>query len=235
MVPTPKATPRPTKDRTPSKATPGPPDPLPNLTPEPASIDVLRRRVQRPIDRILKRLPLTNIAFTAPTSLRLDETTVVELRMSDQESITELKAELRDVGMLEGAQVRASNRMEATLTGIDFKIQQVTPTQQPVGAITEWQWQVQPTATGKRHLDLTLTALVAIEGEQTRYAVRTFERTLEVRATPVTQGTKAKRFFESNWQWLWTALIIPLVAWYGRRRATRRSAEETNEHTKAKV
>jgi hypothetical protein len=85
-------------------------------------------------------------------------------------------------------------------------------------------------------LELTLTALVAIDGEQTRYAVRTFERTMEVTAVPVARGMKVKRFFESNWQWLATTLLIPLAAWGYRRRASAHAVDEARpQRPKAKV
>ena len=106
----------------------------------------LTARLKRPIDQILAELPFTNIAFAAPTRLRLDQTAVVTLRTSDEQSIEELQSQLRNVGRREGARIRASDVMEATLTGIDFEIRQITPKQQPVGAaVTEWKWQVRPT------------------------------------------------------------------------------------------
>jgi hypothetical protein len=49
--------------------------------------------------------------------------------------------------------------------------------------------------------------------------VKTFERTLEV---DVTLRERLQTFVEGNWQWLWTALFVPLGALLLQRRRQRR-------------
>src|SRR5262245_25706855 len=115
--------------------------------------------------------------------------------------------------------------MEANLRGLDVRSKHVTPAAQPVGeGVTEWRWEVEPTATGQRQLHLTLTALFYIpdkgsgSGHRTRYAVRTFERTLNVKGVPVALHTRVGDFVSGNWQWLVMAHASPLVAWGAHRR-----------------
>ena len=173
------------------------------------------------INDALQDLELVNIAFNAPQTMHLNEPVVIQLLLSGGETVEQLQEELTALGEQEGEQIRASNTMEAQLTGPDFDISPVTPAAQLVSkeAVTEWQWEVEPTKTGQRRLHLTLSALIDLGGKDRTYTVRTFERTLVVK---VTFGERLQTFVGDNWQWLWTALLIPLVGlglrWRQRRK-----------------
>jgi hypothetical protein len=69
-------------------------------------------------DQAVAQLPLANIAFTAPQTLQLGDTTQVQLVLSARESIRQLKKRLSEIGVKHGARIRASNRMEAHLAGL---------------------------------------------------------------------------------------------------------------------
>jgi hypothetical protein len=107
--------------------------------------------------------------------------------------------------------------MEARLTGVGFRIEAVTPEVQAVTRRqnTEWRWEVEPTGTGTRRLHLTLSALIDVEGTESPRTVRTFSQTLEVRVTLL---RRLSGFVGENWQWLWTALLIPVGGWMLRKR-----------------
>ena len=172
---------------------------------------------ERAIDAILGDLDLANVAFNAPAELRLHEPAVIQLLLSGKRPIEELKDELTALGEREGAQIRASDSMEATLTGAGFAIEPVTPSVQLVSdeAVTEWKWEVEPMRAGVRRLHLTLSALIDVAGRERPYTVRTFERTLAVR---VSLGDRVAGFVGDNWQWLWTTLLIPVGGWALQRR-----------------
>lgn len=78
--------------------------------------------------------------------------------------------------------------------------------------------------TGVLHLHLTLTAILTTNGESRELEIRTFEKTLTIR---VTWPTRVKDFVQGNWNWLWTAIVVPLGAWTIRwqRQARRKAAE----------
>ena len=174
---------------------------------------------------VRERLHRANVAFNAPKTVRLNETKVIELVLSDDESVRALKRRLEAQGRHVGAQIRASAVMEATLTGTAFKIEDITPTQQATTArVTRWKWEIEPTKTGKRLLHLTVTALVAVNGTDRRQAVRTFERILEVESVPVSTPAKVAGWFGDNWQWIFTTMLIPVGAWMIRRRPRRTTA-----------
>ena len=166
---------------------------------------------------MLAGLPLANVAFNAPETLRVHETAVIQLLLSGEQPIEQLQDQLTELGEKEGEQIKVSDRMEAQLSGLGFTIAAITPAVQPVSGqgVTEWRWEIEPTRVGTRRLHLTLSALIDVKGRESTYAIRTFERSLDVR---VTWSERLSGFFSDNWQWLWTALLIPLVGWALSRR-----------------
>jgi hypothetical protein len=176
--------------------------------------------LQDPIDRILANLQLANIAFNAPTTLRLGDSTEIQLLLSAREPIRKLQDRISELGKKEGAQIRVSKRMEARLSGLNFKIQAIAPEIQAVGEqeVTEWKWEIEATKTGTQRVHLTLSAFIDVEGQQTSHAIRTFEQTLEIH---VTWYDRTSGFIAENWQWLWTAILVPIGGWILHKRRTR--------------
>lgn len=192
---------------------PPPPSPVPPPPPPPApppgAVD--------PVDREISRLPWANVAFHVPETMTLRKASEVRLVMSAQRSIKQLKKKVTELGNVDGARIKYSPRMEARLTGTGFEIEAVTPEIQAVGGqkITEWRWEVTPTETGDQRLHLTLSAIIVVGDSDTPYSVRTFDRSLDV---SVGWTTRISGFFEDNWQWLWAAILVPLVTWWLSRR-----------------
>ena len=168
------------------------------------------------VDRILASMDWANIAFNSPQKINLVETAQIQLLLSLQKPMDELRAAITAAGAREGARVRVSNRMEARLSGTNFQIIAITTEEQAVGSMdtVEWKWEIKPTASGRHSLHLTLTALFSVDGAATRRAVRTFDRTIEVE---VTAGQWASEFLGKNWQWLWAALLLPMAGWLWKR------------------
>jgi hypothetical protein len=177
------------------------------------------------IEQIQQHFVPARIAFNMPTSLRRGETIQIELLLSLHESIDELIEKLKRrsvaIGEKEGADIRVSHRMEARLTGPGFTITAITPEQQLVGVLeaTEWKWNVKAVTSGQQLLHLTLAAIFFLENSQTTLAVRTFDKHIDV---TVSWYKPVSSFIGDNWQWLWTALLVPVVgwlwAWYFRRK-----------------
>lgn len=162
------------------------------------------------VDQVLGSLEKANIAFNVPEKLNLKQTAQIELLLSMRESAETLRNAIEAEGAREGATIKVSKRMEASLTGADFQITEITPKEQAVGSIetVNWKWDVKPTSLGQHPLHLTLTALVSIDGATTRRAIRTFDKTIKVNVT-ATQW--AEDFVAKNWQWLWAAIVLPLA------------------------
>jgi hypothetical protein len=203
----------------PSRATPPPPvavAPLP-APPPPKAVDPGAKHAApstqiATVDRILESLEWGNIAFNAPQSMNLKESAQIQLLLSLEESIEDLRKTLTQAGEKEGARIRVSDRMEARLTGPNFQIAAITPEEQAITSkgVTEWKWEVKPASGGRHHLHLTLTALFDVDGNSTRRAIRTFDKTIEVE---VTWSDQTSQFVANNWQWLWAAILVPLIGW----------------------
>jgi hypothetical protein len=193
-------------------------------------IGTLPRETGSAVDKALAALEPANIAFNTPTELQLDEQEAVQLLVSREQAIEELKEQIEAAGRKEGAQIKVSDVMVATLTGLDFDIQRTSDARQPVASTgaTMWSWSVEPTESGTRSLHLTLSALIDIDGTEETYTVKTFDRTWTV---VVPWPDRVTGFAGENWQWLWTAILLPLGALVWRRlRMRQRGGERPVAH-----
>ena len=185
-----------------------PPPPIGSPPPPPSGL----RSTLGLIDRELAKLELANIAFNAPRTLRLAETADIQLLLSPVETRAQLQDRLTAVGDRVGARIRVTNTMEARLTGSGFEIEAITPETQAVArnSVTEWRWEIEPTRTGTRRLHLTLSAIIDVDGASVPRTIRVFDQTLTIH---VTWFDRLSGFVGDNWQWLWTAIVVPLALW----------------------
>jgi hypothetical protein len=169
------------------------------------------------VDRILKGLKSGNFAFNVPTTMNLRDTALIQVLLSLETSIDDLKQKIEAAGEKQGARIQVSNRMEARLSGSNFDITAVTPETQAVSQtqITEWKWEVKPRSTGHQQLHLTLSVLLDIDGTSTPKPFDAFDKVIDVE---VTWNQQARSFLEKNWQWLWAAVLVPIAGWLWRRK-----------------
>jgi hypothetical protein len=177
------------------------------------------------IDDALAALEPANIAFNTPSELRLDGQKAVQLLVSREQTIEDLQEQIEAAGATEGHEIKVSDVMIASLTGLDFDIQRTSDARQPVAStgVTMWGWSIEPTEPGTRSLHLTLSALIHVDGKEETYTVKTFDRTWTV---VVPWPDRVTGFAGENWQWLWTAILLPLVAFVWRRLRTRQRGGE---------
>ena len=173
-----------------------------------------------PIDRILDRLAYGNVAFNAPEAINIQETAIIQLALSVDLTLDELKRKIEAAGVKQGWRIRISDRMEARLTGPSFAITAITPEVQAVSHsdLTEWKWEVKPSRSGRHNLHLTLSALLDVNGQSTPRSIRTFGKTIEVE---VTWYQEVSSFVGTNWQWLWAAILVPIAGglWAQKKRS----------------
>lgn len=166
------------------------------------------------IDKIIQGLPLANIVFNIPDTMRTSQTQSIQLFLSGSAMTEELQKQITASGSLISGQVQISNLLDARLTGVNFQIEAVTPEQQAVGTtrISHWEWRVTPTRRGAQQLELTINAILRIDGVDREVSIKTFDRTINVN---VDWPGWVSTFIAANWQWLWTAIFVPiaLMAW----------------------
>jgi len=173
------------------------------------------------IDKILRALPVGNIAFSHPREMLAGESRDVDLLLSVTEAANELKTRLHGEAR-DTAQLKVSTRMRAELKSDKFTITSLSPEEQLVGASdsTEWRWEIKAATAGDHSLHLGLSAIVTVDGQEKPKSIRTFDRVIKVRANG---ADRISNFLAKSWQWLAALLVIPLVglwAWYRRRRTT---------------
>lgn len=194
-----------------------------------------REKVRDAAQQAENTLETSNIAYSTPEAIQLDDTVVVQLKLSPSFSIDELEEKITEPGKKEGASIPFSRRVEAHLTGSDefFKITALgteLPREVKPGRVCEWSWAVTPTQSGTQRLFLTIDAVVAIDGKDAASYVKIFSRTIKVR---VTLGQRVASFVGNNWQWLWTVGLVPLGGWLLSRVRRKRHGQNEEERTKA--
>ena len=180
------------------------------------------------MDEAARGLDWGNIAFDAPSTMRFGQVQTVELVLSPSLSAPALQSQLNEQVGAESAQVQISNRMEAKLTGIGFTIEALSPDLQAVTTqqVTRWQWEVTPTGRGQKKLHLSLSAHIAAAGSDAPLVVRTFDRDIDVN---VTVGQRVTSFLQTNWTWLWVAIVVPVTGYVWSRWKKRRALIEASK------
>ena len=162
------------------------------------------------VDRKLAALPLGNIAFNTPETVPLGDTATIELLVSMKEAEEQLRQHVHGIGGVETAHVQLSDQMEAKVTGLGFRIEPITPERQAVSHTqeTKWRWQIEPTKSDTLELNLTLSALIKIDGEPSARAIRTFEKTIVVK---VPFGQRVVTAMSNNVELLTSVVLIPVA------------------------
>jgi hypothetical protein len=158
------------------------------------------------------------IAFNAPDQMKVSDPEQVTVRIAP-------KGEGAGItGGLSGQTTTSSQEhitptMAARLDGLGFEITALTPETQLVagGGFTEWRWSVTPTSAGDHNLNVSIIAKL----EQYERVVGTETHPIHVEADPM---GAVEGFFGNNWQWLASAIVIPLIALLWRSRAKNASA-----------
>lgn len=188
---------------------------LPLQQPAPAA----RRPALASIDEAIEAMEWGNIVFNVPERIRLGQAQTIQLLLSPTQTAQQLRQQIRldTSDNLRDTTIRVSTVMHADLQGGAFNILSITPEVQAISRKepTEWRWEVWGTAPGpQQSLHLTLYAIFEINGREMPRSIQTFEEVIEI---DVTLSQQISQFVGNNWQWLWTALVIPLVGWMRER------------------
>ncbi|MGF6936968.1 hypothetical protein OKW41_006130 [Paraburkholderia sp. UCT70] len=175
------------------------------------------------LDALIARMASANIAFNAPSPINVEETADIELRLDLHKSPSELAAEISSEGTKQSAAIKVSDTMMAHLSGDGFTITPNTPETQGISGTeaTVWSWQIRPKSAGKQKLALTLDAMLVVNGGTMPRAVRTFSTNIEVTVSPL---QRVQKFAADYWQWVWTAVLVPIGVWIVKRRKSKPAA-----------
>lgn len=170
------------------------------------------------VEAIVNNLEWGNIAFDTPKKMKFEEPKIIKLLLSPTKSVQELQSSLKSYEQIESARIQISNKMQANLSGLGFKIEVLEPQEQAVsiGKTTQWRWQVTPTedGDGDQNLYLTLSAIIDVSNQKSSYVIQTFDKVIKVE---VSVSQRISTFVAGNWQWLWASILVPLSAFIWKR------------------
>jgi hypothetical protein len=194
----------------PVTATPGPTAaPLPTSAPVPGTPSP-GQDLSLLIKQELDKMPVGQMLFNPPAEMEQGRAERIELRLTQNLS-EDISQGLKGSGQPEIQPLKIGTFMRARLTGDDFEIKALNDEEQVVSgdSFTQWAWDVTPLDSGKRTLHLAVTIRIKVGGlgeEHKDYPV--IDRDVNVSVNP---GFFITGFVKSNWQWLVTAIVIPLL------------------------
>jgi uncharacterized lipoprotein YbaY len=197
---------------------PTPTTPAISSTPEPS--------LAQAVEAALTKLAQGKILYNPPTQMTQGKEERVEVRVT-QNITGDLNSGLQSSGAAKVEPVLVSPFMHAKLLGDDFSITPLSTDEQVVGetGFTEWVWKVVPEEAGDdKELHLIVTAQVWAKDIKGTKDLLVKDVKITVKVDPIYSGRK---FIKNNWQWLATAIIIPLAvyAWTLRKRDQKDSGE----------
>ena len=163
----------------------------------------------------LKRIPVGNVLFNPPGSMKVGVVERVVVRISKDANANILEA-LKGRGVAQIESIKVSELMKVKVSGSDFKITQLNEEEQFISShgFTEWAWNIKPQKSGNKilHVHITLRIRLPFGEEKKDYPV--IDRDVIVKVNP---AYSAKVFIDTYWKWVATAVILPLVGliWKG--------------------
>lgn len=184
------------------------PAPVPTAAPPtPLSPGVV---VQNELERLASGL----ITYNPPAEMTVDHAVRVEVRISMDTAVA-LTEGLKGPGTPVVESIPVGYFMRVRLVGESFAIVALNSDEQivPAQGFAEWAWDVTPTESGTRNLCLVVTALVKASTAEGTKDLPIIERQIHVKVNP---GYMLRSFFRDNRPWIFTAVLLPLVAAGGR-------------------
>lgn len=166
------------------------------------------------VDSILDQLGTSNMAFNAPRSINLGDHAEIHFIVDPTKSVEDIKSSIEAEGAKHGFSILVSKILIAKLVAPEFDITNISPERQALdtNGPTEWRWSISPNTKGSHKVHLTVVAVIKVEGESTERFIKSFDQEIVVK---VTLKTWIEDKVSKYWQWLWSAILIPLagIAW----------------------
>jgi hypothetical protein len=186
------------------------------------------------VDEQFQEFLKSNIAYTAPKSMKLNETVIIDLLLNPSKSQGELASQIEAGGNFitstakpgelvtsQGGVVEVvpkeiliDDLMKAVLISKEpnaFIIKELhSSAEQPINSIntTKWHWLVTAKEKGTKTLVLVISRLIKKDGREYWVEVESYNANIAVEIT-ATQWIK-----DIDWRWLLTTLLIPLFLWW---------------------
>lgn len=154
-----------------------------------------------------------SMAFSMRDKSNIDEDIKAQLLIDPRKDLEQLEKELTVSGNKLSKNIKVTKIVKATLTAPDFDVKNITEEEQfiTLDQPTEWLWTLSPKSTGVYEVNLSITAILNINGRESKHHLKTFERTI---AVEITHEQIVKKWIAENWKWVISTLIIPLLVFF---------------------
>jgi hypothetical protein len=158
-----------------------------------------------------------SIVYNVPATMTRDFPQKVELRLSIQKSMEELKKKIMNSGLL-GVDTKKNDAvvtdvMSAQLIGdSSFQISPaIALNQSIVPDGNSWNWIVTPRQEGRHNLVLKLSAIVQIKGQSEPRLITTMDNVITVVAPPFSLSEAILSFLKDYWLWILILLLAVIL------------------------
>jgi hypothetical protein len=176
-------------------------------------------------DEVLNQLTLASVAFVIPDRATLGDRLKAELLIDFTEAAKDLERKLSLEGTTASGEILVSKIVTAKIFAPEFSVINITPEKQALSKLsnTKWNWELVPLKAGNHEVTLSISAHVKVDGTSAERYIGTYNKRIAIKVTP-TQVMGS--WFNRNWQWLASTLIVPFAIWRWQKRKRRKEAEE---------
>lgn len=151
-----------------------------------------------------------SMAFAMRDKANIDEDIKAQLLIDPRKDLEQLEKELSVNGNKFSKNIKVTKIVRATLTAPDFDVKNITEEEQFITSdqSTEWLWTLSPKSTGVYEVNLSITAILNVDGRESKHHLKTFERTITVE---ITHQQIISKWWSENWKWVTSTIVIPLL------------------------
>lgn len=209
-------------------------EPLPELVVE-ASAPVEEAAATQTAKEAMETWPFADqlskaaMAFNTPDMIKLGNSADMQLIIDPTKTAEQIKKEIEAEGSKLGADIQVSKVVVAKVLAPDFEvIEFIEKGRQAIdfNGPTEWRWTITPKKIGEHKVNVTVSAVIEIDGDRAERLIKVFDREIAVTVTP---AEAVKFFFSKNWEWFWSAIVLPFFVWMWKQYKKKKRAEEDEE------
>lgn len=183
----------------------------------PADSESSPNRLGQTSEPLQEMLDEAEFAFNHPQRVDLDSEFYVVAAASFAGIEEDVLATLAEHGQVTIEDMELTTRVQVKLSSTKFDIVPITPEEQLVepDSTTQWRWSLNARETGRHRLHLAVIAYKDSTALDLPKAIKTYERTIDV---SVSAGRTSLGFVAAHWQFLTTAILIPLGTYFWQRK-----------------
>jgi hypothetical protein len=162
------------------------------------------------VDEIASQLTDAALIVDIPASANVADDVRAKVVIDPSKSVGQIAVSTSATAV--GSTIKISKIVEAKLIAPDFTIVAFSPDRQAISQSdpTTWEWELSGAKPGKHDVHISISAIVSVDNDRAERLIKTFESTVVVE---ITTRQWLLGLVKQYWQWVFTALLIPLAKW----------------------